>query len=130
MRGETDRECRASGGALKRQARKNVEREARGAHPKNEPDGTLSRGSGPIFKAEGGAVIDKADGGIVARLKGGRVKKAFGGASISGGGKAPSMGRAGRKRGGGVGADLHPKTHEGGTGPKGRKIMADSEKIP
>jgi hypothetical protein len=132
MRGETDRDCRANGGAtaFKKQARKNVEREARGSHPKNEPDGSLSRGSGPIFKAEGGAVIDRADGGIVARLKGGRVKKQLGGAAISGSGKAPSMGRAGRKRGGGVGADLHPKTHEGGTGPKGRKIMADSEKIP
>jgi hypothetical protein len=129
MRGESDRECRASGGALKRQARKNVEREARGAQPKNEPDGTLSRGGGPIFKAEGGAVVDRKDGGIVARLKGGRVKKAFGG-TISGGGKKPSMGRAGRKSGGGVGADLHPKTHDAGSGPKGRKIMADSEKIP
>ncbi len=129
MRGETDRECRASGGALKRQARKNVEREAKGAQPKNTPDGTLSRGGGPIFKAEGGAVIVRAEGGIVARLKGGRVKKAFGG-TISGGGKKPSMGRAGRKSGGGVGADLHPKTHDGGTGPKQRKIMPDSEKIP
>ena len=84
MRGESDRECRASGGALKRQARKNVEREARGAQPKNEPDATLSRGGGPIFKAEGGAVVDRKDGGIVARLKaGGRAKKAFGG-TISG----------------------------------------------
>jgi hypothetical protein len=130
MRGESDRECRASGGALKRQARKNVEREARGAQPKNEPDATLSRGGGPIFKAEGGAVVDRKDGGIVARLKaGGRAKKAFGG-TISGGGKKPSMGRAGRKSGGGVGADLHPKTHDAGSGPKGRKIMADSEKIP
>jgi hypothetical protein len=52
------------------------------------------------------------------------------GGTISGAGKGPSMGRAGRKRGGGVGADLHPKTHDGGTGPKGRKIMADSEKVP
>lgn len=128
MRGETDRECRASGGALKRQARKNVEREARGAHPKNTPDGTLARGAGPIFKAEGGAV-DRADGGIVARLKGGRVKKAFGG-TISGGGKKPSMGRAARQSGGGVGADLHPKTHDAGSGPKQRKIMAESEKVP
>ncbi len=66
----------------------------------------------------------------MARLKGGRVKKAFGGATVSGSGKGPSMGRAGRKRGGGVGADLHPKTHEGGTGPKQRKIMPDSEKVP
>ena len=130
MRGETDRECRASGGALKRQSRKNVEREARGAHPKNTPDGSTSRG-GPIFRAAGGAaVVDRADGGgIVARLKGGRVKKAFGG-TISGGGKKPSMGRAGRASGGGVGADLNPKTHDAGSGPKGRKIMADSEKCP
>ena len=82
VRGETDRECRASGGALKRQSRKNTEREARGSHPQNEPDSTLSRGGGPIFKAEGGAVIDRKDGGIVARLKGGRVKKAFGGTNV------------------------------------------------
>ncbi len=34
MRGETDRECRASGGALKREARKNVEREARALNRK------------------------------------------------------------------------------------------------
>jgi hypothetical protein len=137
MRGESDRECRASGGALKKQARKNVEREARGAHPKNTPDGTLSRGGGPIFKAEGGAVdradggsIDRADGGLIARLKGGRVKKQLGGAAIGGAGKKPSMGRAGRARGGGVGADLHPKTHDAGSGPKQRKIMSKSEVVP
>jgi hypothetical protein len=40
------------------------------------------------------------------------------------------MGRAGRKSGGGVGADLHPKTHDAGSGPKGRKIMSEGEKIP
>lgn len=129
MRGEEGRDCRAQGGsAFKKQIAKNVVREAKGAHPKNTPDAALSRGEGPIFKAEGGAV-DRADGGIVARLKGGRVKRAFGG-TISGGGKAPSMGRAGRKRGGGVGADLHPKTHDAGSGPRGRKIMSDSERIP
>lgn len=114
---------------MKRQARKNVEREAKGAHPKNTPDGTLARGAGPIFKAEGGAV-DRADGGLIRRLKGGRVAKAFGGASISGGGKGPSMGRAARAKGGGVGADLHPKTHDAGAKPKGRKLMADSEREP
>lgn len=133
MRGETDRECRASGGALKKQIAKNVVREAKGAHPKNTPDASLSRGSGPIFRAEGGAVIDRNDGGgIVARLKGGRVKKAFGG-TISGGGKKPSMGRAGRASGGKIGstgADQHPQTHHAGTGPKGRKLMAESEKVP
>ena len=129
MRGEEDRDCRARGGsAFKKQSAKNVVREAKGSHPKNTPDGSLTRG-GPIFKAEGGAVIDRADGGIVARLKGGRVKKAFGG-TISGGGKKPSMGRAARASGGGVGADLHPKTHDAGSGPKGRKIMAESEKVP
>lgn len=130
MQGDSDRECRASGGALKKQIAKNVEREARGAHPKNTPDGTLSRGGGPIFRAAGGAaVIDRKDGGIVARLKGGRVKKAFGG-TISGGGKGPSMGRAARASGGGVGADLHPKTHDAPGKPKGRKLMADSEREP
>jgi len=129
MRGEEDRECRARGGALKKQSAKNVVREAKGSHPKNTPDGTLSRGGGPIFRAEGGAV-DRADGGLIKRLKGGRVaNKAFGG-TISGGGKKPSMGRAARASGGGVGADLHPKTHDAGSGPKQRKIMPESEKNP
>lgn len=123
MRGETDRECRASGGALKKQSAKNVVREAKGAHPKNTPDGTLSRGGGPIFKAKGG--------GVGATPSGAALKRAYGGsASIGGGGKKPSMGRAARASGGGVGADLHPKTHDAGSGPKGRKIMADSEKVP
>lgn len=126
MKGESDRDCRASGGALKKEARANVEREARGAHPKNTPDGTLSRGSG-IFRKRGGKVGKFAEGGAAT---GASLKRAFGGATISGGGKKPSMGRAARARGGGVGADLHPKTHEGGTGPKGRKIMADSEAEP
>lgn len=128
MRNESDRECRASGGALKKQIAKNVVREAKGAHPKNTPDATLSRGGGPIFKAEGGAV-DRADGGIVARLKGGRVKKAFGG-TIGGGGKKPSMGRAARARGGGVGADLKPQTHDAPTGPKQIKLMPEGDKVP
>jgi hypothetical protein len=117
MRGETDRECRARGGsAFKKQAAKNVVREAKGAHPKNEPDASLSRGSGPLFR-KGGGKVAKAAGFAT-------------GGSISGGGKAPSMGRAARKRGGGVGADLHPKTHDAGSGPRGRKIMSDSERIP
>lgn len=138
MKGESDRECRASGGALKREARKNVEREARGAHPKNEPDATLSRGSGPLFRKRGGKVgafaeggeVSRADGGAVPkRADGGKISKAYGG-SIAGAGKGPSMGRAGRARGGGVGADLHPKTHDGGSGPKQRHIMPDSDKVP
>lgn len=120
--------------AFKREGRKNVEREARGTHPKNEPDDATSRGDGPLFRSRGGRTpgdsseCDRADGGIVARLKGGRVKKATGG-SIGGGGKAPSMGRAGRAKGGGVGADLHPLTHAGGHGPKGRKINK-SDRLP
>jgi hypothetical protein len=123
MRGETDRECRAAGGsALKKQAHKNVVREAKGAHAKNTPDGSLSRGSGPIFRKGGGKVAKFADGGA--------LKRAFGGATIGGGGKKPSMGRAARASGGGVGADLHPKTHDAGSGPKQRKIMSESEKVP
>lgn len=134
MRGETDRECRAAGGALKKQAHKNVEREARGAHPKNTPDGSIARGAGPIFRKRGGKVPpqfaeEREKEEEEGRAKGGRVARAAGG-SISGGGKKPSMGRAARARGGGVGADLHPLTHAAGTGPKGRKIMADSEKVP
>jgi hypothetical protein len=127
MRGETDRDCRASGGALKKQASKNVVREAKGAHPKNTPDGTLSRGGGPIFRAKGGKVGKFASGGAP---DGAALKRAFGGATIGGGGKKPSMGRAARAGGGGVGADLHPKTHDAGSGPKQRKIMAESEKVP
>ena len=117
---------------LKKQIAKNVVREARGAHPKNTPDGSLARGAGPIFREDGGAVIDKADGGgIVARLKGGRVKKQLGGATIAGGGKKPSMGRAGRARGGGVGADLHPKTHDAGAeARKAASLMPESEAEP
>lgn len=132
MRGETDRECRASGGALKKQASKNVEREARGSHPKNTPDGSLSRGGGPIFRKKGGKVAAFADGGAAAATAtGASLKRAFGGsASIGGASKKPSMGRAARASGGGVGADLHPKTHDAGSGPKGRKIMAESEKVP
>ena len=120
--------------AFKREGRKNVEREARGSHPKNTPDSATSRGDGPLFRSRGGRAgdsseCDRADGGgIIARLKGGRVKKAFGG-TISGGGKAPSAGRAARKSGGGVGADTHPMTHSGGSGPKGRKINK-SDRIP
>jgi hypothetical protein len=129
MRGETSREGRASGGsALKKQAHKNVEREARGAHAKNTPDGSLSRGGGPIFRAKGGKIAKLATGG--AASDGASLKRAFGGATISGGGKKPSMGRAARASGGGVGADLHPKTHDAGSGPKQRKIMAESEKVP
>lgn len=129
MRGESeDRECRASGGALKKQIAKNVVREAKGSHPKNEPDGSLSRGSGPIFRSKGGKVAKFASGGAAAT--GASLKRAFGGATIGGAGKAPSMGRAARARGGGVGADLHPKTHDAGSGPKQRKIMAESEKVP
>lgn len=129
MRGEEDRECRAKGGGIKMGGiKKNVIREFHGAHPKNTPDATLSRGKG-IFREDGGAVVDRADGGIVKRLKGGRVAKAIGG-SISGGGKKPSMGRAGRARGGGVGADLHPRTHNAGSGPKQRSIMPESDAEP
>jgi hypothetical protein len=123
MRGESGRSNRASGGsALKKQASKNVVREAKGSHPHNEPDDATSRGDSPIFRAKGGRAKKFADGGA--------LKRAFGGATIGGGGKKPSAGRAARARGGGVGADLHPKTHEGGSGPKGRKIMSDSEKEP
>jgi hypothetical protein len=137
MRGETDRECRAAGGALKKQSAKNVVREAKGAHPKNEPDGTLSRGGGPIFRKRGGKIppsflegADEPEGQD--RARGGRTKKQLGGplAPIAGVGQRPGLGRAVRAQGGGVGADLHPKTHDAGSGPKQRKIMSESEKVP
>jgi len=128
MKGDISRVGRATGGALKKQACKNVVAEAKGAHPKNTPDAATSRGEGPIFRADGG-VVEREDGGRVERKKGGRIAKQLGGA-IGGGGKKPSMGRAGRARGGGVGADLHPQTHHGGSGPKGRHLMSNSEREP
>lgn len=137
MRGESDRECRAAGGALKKQAHKNVEREARGAHPKNTPDASISRGSGPLFRKRGGKVPpqfaeEREKEEEEGRAKGGRVRRAAGG-TIAGGGKKPSMGRAARAQGGTVGstgADLHPMTHHAPSGPKQRKQMPDSERTP
>ena len=114
MRGEEDRECRARGGGVKKQSRKNVEREFHGAHAHNTPDASAKRGAGPIFRAEGG-----------------RVARQLGGA-IAGAAKKPNPGRAGRARGGGVGADLKPLTSadkprkpEGG-----QHFMPDSERTP
>ena len=118
------------------QSKRNVIREFHGSHPHNDPDDTISRGEG-IFREDGGAVQDFADGGEVEReyggkvkrKKGGRIAKAFGG-TIGGGAKKPSMGRAARQRGGGVGADLSPQTHYGGNKVKGRHIMSEGDKEP
>lgn len=119
MRGEDseDRECRAKGGKVAKQSRAHVEKEFHGAHAKNSPDATLKRGGGPIFRKSGGKIAAAAG-------------FATGGA-ITGGAKAPSMGRPGRKRGGGVGADLNPLTSaDKPSKPKGRTIMSESEKTP
>jgi hypothetical protein len=115
MRGEEDRDCRAGGGAVKKgQSKRKVEKAFRSSTPTTgAPDASLERGSGPIFKAAGGAV---------ARKRGGKVEGGF---------KKPHMGRAGRARGGGVGSDLKPLTSsDRPRKPKEREIMPDSEKTP
>jgi hypothetical protein len=122
MRGESDRECRARGGGVTKDDRRKVKRAFKSTAPTGEtPDATLTRGAGPLFRADGGAVA-KADGGAVARKRGGKVE---------GGAKKPHMGRAGRARGGGVGSDLKPLTSAAHPSkPKDRRIMPDSEKTP
>lgn len=111
--------------------RKHTEKAFYGSLAHNPPDNAVTRGEGPIFRKRGGkvlfngrspktgkvgrkdgGVIERADGGIVEREDGGRVEKAAGG-PIEGGAKAPNMGRAGRRRGGGVGignSDTRPLT--------------------
>jgi hypothetical protein len=149
MRGESDRDCRARGGGVKEQSKANVKREFHGKHAKNTPDATLKRGGGPLFRARGGSVArdeleERAYGGrtgsfatggaVEAKAEGGAVaarpaRKA--GGSISGGAKAPHMGRAGRKRGGGVGSDLKPLTSAATPKkPPQRGQMSESEKTP
>lgn len=113
MRGEA-RANRQFGGALKEESRKNVKKEAAGAHTDNEPDDstTRSKGSNSLYRKDGG-----------------RAKRALGG--ITGDGKAPSMGRAGRARGGkATGSDLDPATHRTSRGPKQHTLMPESDKDP
>lgn len=143
MRGEEDRECRARGGEVKKQSKANVEREFRGAFPKNTPDASAKRGAGPLFRKRGGKIPEAfkkhefngvspreehAEGGEVPAA---RPAKKTGGA-IAGAAAKPNLGRAGRARGGGVGSDLKPLTSS--TKPRkpegGVKFMAESERTP
>ena len=113
MRGGKDRECRQTGGVVvgKKAAHKNVIKEFNGAQVDNEPDADTGR-SGRLTRAKGGA------------LK----------AAMEGAGKPPNLGRAKRARGGatghGSGSQAHPETGVGGTRPKGRHIMPESDKRP
>jgi hypothetical protein len=137
MKGEMDRECRAAGGAVTQDDRKQVRRAFRSTRPTGmAPDASLKRGAGPLFRKRGGKVPEafrkhddeeherdeRAAGGAVARRRGGKVE---------GGAKKPHLGRAGRARGGGVGSDLRPLTSADKPGrPKDRHIMPDSEATP
>ena len=127
MRGESDRECRARGGGvvLRRQglgAAQDLQGQQELAQQRL--DASLKRGAGPLFRKRGGRLPEafKEHEGDP-RLRDRRRD--------SGGGSKPSMGRAGRKTGGGVGADLNPLTHpQTPKKPKGYKIMGEGEKIP
>jgi hypothetical protein len=132
MRGESDRECRARGGKIP------VHPDGKGsptlkafhsnAPTTGRPDASLKRGAGPLFRKRGGRLPE-----AFVEREGDpedREDRAIGGA-ISGAGAKPSMGRAGRKSGGGVGADLKPLTCPVSPAkPKGRKIMGEGEKSP
>jgi hypothetical protein len=132
MRGEEDRECRARGGktgpvyAGKGSAPLKA---FKGARSKNTPDATLSRGGGPLFRKSGGHIPESFKEHEFSKGED-REEKAAGGA-ISGAAAKPSGGRAGRRSGGGVGADLHPvSSADSPSNPKGRKLMGDSERTP
>lgn len=128
MKGEMDRECRASGGVVK-DDRRQVKKAFKSPKPTGmAPDATLKRGKGPLFRKRGGKVEDGdmkdeyATGGAVARKKGGKVE---------GMAKKMHLGRAGRKSGGGVGSDLRPLTSaDKPRKPKDRSIMPESEATP
>lgn len=120
MKGDMDRDCRAMGGVTEGSIKENVKREFHGAQPKNTPDGTLKRAKGGAVNEFSGETHNADEGGEK-RKRGGKVE-----------GKAMKMhmGRANRARGGGVGADRHPVTHDGGMKPKGRMIMPEEEQKP
>ena len=129
MRGESDRECRARGGKLP------IHPDGKGSKPlkafhstaptTGTPDASLKRGSGPLFRKRGGRLPE-----AFKEHEGDPEGRATGGA-ISGAAAKPSMGRAGRRSGGGVGADTNPLTHAGNPSKaKGRKYMGDGERTP
>ena len=155
MRGESDRDCRKRGGPVNRPITKITSFNDRGGEPvkafhgkrsKNTPDATVSRGSGPLFRARGGSVARDAleerayggrtasfaDGGAVAaKAEGGAVGARKRGGFVAGEAKKPHAGRAGRKGGGSVGSDMKPLTSAAAPKkPLGRKQMHGSEKTP
>ncbi len=133
MRGEASREGRARGGKLPihpdGKGSKTLKAFHSTAPTTGTPDASLKRGSGPLFRKHGGHIpksydddADYKDGGVVDKASGG---------GISGAGAKPSIGRAGRRSGGGVGADCNPLTHAGNPSkPKGRKYMGNGERTP
>jgi hypothetical protein len=142
MRGESDRECRARGGktgmkhdmvqfnAPASKAKKSFYSDA---PVTAEPDDALTRGKGPLFRRHGGHIPESFKehefnkGEHAEKMK--REKRAMGGPT--GAGSKPSMGRAGRKTGGGVGSDLKPLTHaDSPKKPPGRKYMDEDDRVP
>jgi hypothetical protein len=133
MRGEASREGRARGGKIAvhpdGKGSKTLKAFHSTAPTTGTPDASLKRGAGPLFRKRGGHIPPSYDDDKD-YAGGGAVDKATGGA-ISGGGAKPSLGRAARASGGGVGADCNPLTHASTPSkPKGRKYMGDSERTP
>jgi hypothetical protein len=130
MRGEEDRTSRARGGAVFAGAGSKPLKSFKATkHPAIPVDASTKRGGGPLFRKRGGRLPEdfKEHEGDPEE---GREEKAMGG-KISGAGAKPSMGRAGRKVGGGVGADCSPLTFpQTPSKPKGRKLMGEGEKTP
>jgi hypothetical protein len=130
MRGEEDRAYRARGGVVfagKGSAPLKAFKATK--HPSIPVDASTKRGAGPLFRKRGGR-LPEAFKEHEGDPEEGREEKATGG-GISGAGAKPSMGRAGRKVGGGVGADCSPlTTPQTPKKPKGRTLMSEAEKTP
>lgn len=128
MRGETDRECRASGGQVKKDDRKAVKKSFYSTKPKSDaPDATLKRGKG-IFRKRGGKVEKEMRADEPDAMPEEMKKR---GGKVEGKAKKPHMGRAGRASGGGVGSDLKPLTSaDAPRKPKGLSIMPEGEATP
>jgi hypothetical protein len=125
MRGESDRECRAKGGTVfAGKGSKALKAFHSTAPTTGAPDASLKRGGGPLFRKRGGRLPEAF------KEHEGDPEYATGGA-VSGAAAKPSLGRAGRRSGGGVGADLKPLTSaDKPSKPKGHKLMGDGERTP
>jgi hypothetical protein len=128
--GEEGRAYRARGGVVfAGKGSQPLKRFKSTSHPSIAVDASTKRGAGPLFRKRGGR-LPEAFKEHEGDPEEGREEKATGG-GISGGAAKPSMGRAGRKVGGGVGADCSPLTHaQTPSKPKGRKLMGEGEKTP